>query len=109
MTEEREIEELFYFFDPEQAFAMIYDETLREIMPITGLLPTSIILALLIKDNNNRSLSSLLSDDNIIPLVRYLIKICHKSNRYDVVAHYKALSTIAQNEIYKSFSYNEAI
>lgn len=102
MIEEKEAERLFSLLDLKLTPEMIYNLLIREVVLTPALLPTLIMPASLIKDDNNRSLSSALSADNTTLLVRPPIRTCHEPNRFSVVAHYIILSTVAQT-VFVSF------
>lgn len=70
---------------------MIYNLPIRDIVPISALFSASVMLTLIIKDDDDKSLSFALLDENAILLVKQSIKTCHKPNRYDTVAHYIVL------------------
>lgn len=60
----------------------------------------------MIDNDNIKILSLVLLDNNILP-IRRSTKIRYTFNKYRVLAHHIALSTIDQNEIRELLSYNK--
>lgn len=99
----KDIKQLFSFSN----FEPVTNET--NILPIEeiSLLPTLLPIAILERKDDN-FLSSI-TLDNDAPPIRWSTKIYHTPNRYRIVSHYLALSTMTQTQIYKLLRYNQVI
>lgn len=71
-------------------------------------LPALLLLNSIKKSDNNKFLFSTLSDNNIL-LVKQSTRIYYEPNKYSIITHHMALSTIIQNKIREPFSYNKTI
>lgn len=88
---------------------MIYNLPIREVLPTLALMPAPVTLAPLIEDDDDRTLSFLLSDDNTTSLVRQSSRSSYEPNWYRAITHYMVLFTVIQNKICESLSDKKAI
>lgn len=82
-----ETELLFFFSDLREDIT--YNFFIKEVI----LLPALSFLNLMIESNDNKSLSSILFN-NDAPLVRQSTRIYHKPNKYSVIAYHMTLLAV---------------